>query len=142
MSGCLFSMPMMPVWRSCTNAPDGLGGVDDLESIQRRRQRGQHLRLGHGQIHAAELHQRMAARQQVLGIDVGDRAGGRDVHVAAHQDRADGRSGLKGSGCFSSLTEPTPMTGMIPASANCGANIFTASSVKPLKTSGVSIGFR
>jgi len=25
-----------------------LGGVDDLEGVQRRRQRGQHLRLVHG----------------------------------------------------------------------------------------------
>ena len=34
------------------------------------------------------------------------------------------------------------MTGTIPLEANCGANNLTASSLKPLNTSGVSIGFK
>ncbi len=72
-----------------------LGGVHDLESVQRRRQSGQHFRLGHRQIHHAELQQRMAAGQQVLRVHVGDGAGGGDVHVAAHQNRADGRARLQ-----------------------------------------------
>ncbi len=50
--------------------------------------------------------------------------------------------GSSGSGCFASLTEPTPITGTIPAEANCGAKRCTLSSENPLKTSGVSIGFR
>src|SRR6185312_15075109 len=50
--------------------------------------------------------------------------------------------GSSGSGCRASLTEPTPITGTIPAEANCGANCLTASSENPLKTSGVSIGFK
>ena len=57
-----------------------LGGVDDLEGVERRGQRGQHLRLVHGQIDGAELQQRMSAGQQALRIDIGDGAGGGDVH--------------------------------------------------------------
>src|SRR3954452_10130797 len=49
--------------------------------------------------------------------------------------------GSSGSGCLGALTEPAPMTGTIPAAANCGANCRTASSEKPLKTSGASMGF-
>src|SRR3974390_2856711 len=48
--------------------------------------------------------------------------------------------GTSGSGCLSFVTEPAPITGTIPAAANCGANNFTASSLQPLNTSGVSIG--
>ena len=47
-----------------------------------------------------------------------------------------------GSGCLSSLTEPAPITGTIPAAANCGANWRTASSENPLNTRGESMGFR
>ena len=50
--------------------------------------------------------------------------------------------GSSGSGCLVSLTEPMPITGTMPAAANCGANCFTVSSLKPLNTIGVSIGFR
>ncbi len=68
----------------------GFCSIYDLKSIQRRGKRGQHLRLGHGQVHHPELHQRMAASQQVSGVNVGNGAGGGNVHVAAHQYGADG----------------------------------------------------
>src|SRR6185312_10740061 len=38
----------------------------------------------------------MSAGQQSLRIDVGDRAGGGNIHVSAHQHRADGRAWLNG----------------------------------------------
>ena len=76
----------------------GLGGVHDFESVQRRRQRGDDVGLGHRHVDLAKLHERMPAGEQVLGIDVGDRAGRRDIHVSAHQNRAHGRSGLDGLG--------------------------------------------
>ena len=67
---------------------DRLGGIHDLESVQRRGHRGQHLGLGHWQIDHAELHQRMAARQQMCGIHVGDGTGRGNIHVTPHQNSA------------------------------------------------------
>ena len=71
-----------------------LGSVNDLEGIRGRRQCGQHLRLVHGQIYAAKLHERMTASQQTLGIHVGDSAGGCNVEVTPHQDGAHRRARL------------------------------------------------
>ena len=48
--------------------------------------------------------------------------------------------GSSGSGCLSLSTEPAPMTGTTPAEANSLANIRMVSSLKPVKTSGVSMG--
>ncbi len=73
---------------------DLFGGVNDLEGVQRRRHRGQHARLGHGNINGAKLQYRMSAGEKAFGIDVGHGAGRGDVHVAAHQDHADRRPGL------------------------------------------------
>ena len=67
-----------------------LGGVDNLESIQRRRQRGQHLRLIHRQVNRSKLKQRMPAGKQALRINIGNRASSFDIHVAAHQHGANG----------------------------------------------------
>ena len=64
---------------------DGLAGVDDLDGLERRGQRGHDLRLGHGKGNGAGLQDRVPARQQLFRIDVGHRAGGRQFHVAAHQ---------------------------------------------------------
>src|ERR1700756_4751136 len=50
--------------------------------------------------------------------------------------------GRSGSGCFSLLEAPTPITGVIPAAARLGANCFNADSLNPLKTKGASIGCR
>ena len=50
--------------------------------------------------------------------------------------------GASGSGCFSLLDEPTPITGVIPAAAKFGANCLIAASLNPLKTNGASIGWR
>ena len=65
-----------------------LGGVDDLEGVQRRSQRGHHLGFGHGQVHQAKLQQWMPAGQYTLGIDIGHGAGRGHVHVAFDQNRA------------------------------------------------------
>ena len=46
------------------------------------------------------MQQRMSAGQQALRIDVSDRAGGGDIHVAAHKHRADGGTGLEWLGLF------------------------------------------
>ena len=78
---------MMPVWRSCTKTPAGSVVLTILKALQRRRQRGQHVGLGHGQVDLAKLQQRMAAGEQALGIDVGDGAGGGNIHVATDQQR-------------------------------------------------------
>ena len=83
----------------------------------------------------------MSAGQQVRFIDIGDGAGAGDVHVAAHQQRADGGARLDRLGLLSLLTEPAPITGMIPAEAKSLANSRMVSSRKPEKTSGVSMGF-
>src|SRR5262245_14884406 len=40
----------------------------------------------------------MSAGQQALGIEIGDRAGGSDVHVAANENRANGGARFKGLG--------------------------------------------
>ncbi len=69
---------------------DSFRGVHDLERIQRRRQSGQHCGLGHGQVNHAVLQQGMAAGQQTIGVGVGNRAGGRDIHVTAYQHCAYG----------------------------------------------------
>src|SRR5581483_3476327 len=50
--------------------------------------------------------------------------------------------GTKGSGCFSLLAEPTPITGVIPALAKSGANCLRADALNPSKTKGASIGWR
>ena len=79
---------------------DGFGGIYDFESVQWRRQRGQNLRFGHGQIHHSELKQRMSAGQQVLRVHVGHSAGSRNVHVATHQDCTDSRAWFQNFGLF------------------------------------------
>ena len=91
---CLAELTQNSVVAVLHERADGLGGIHDLERVQRRGQRGQHLSLGHGQIHHAELHQGMAASQQMRGVHVGDGAGGGNIHVAAHQDGADCRARL------------------------------------------------
>ena len=68
------------------------GSVDDLEGVQRRGQSSQHLGLIHGQIDGTELQQWMSAGEQFLRIDISHRAGGFNVHITAHQNRADGGS--------------------------------------------------
>ena len=72
-----------------------LRGIDNLESIEGRGQRGQDLGLIHGQVDRTKLQQRMSASQQPLGIDIGHAAGGGNVHIAANQDRAHSRARLK-----------------------------------------------
>ena len=74
---------------------DRLGGVDDLEGVLRRSQRGQHRRLGHRHIDVARLQQRMSAGQQMRVVEIGDGASSGDVHVAAHQNCADRRARLQ-----------------------------------------------
>src|SRR6476660_1248639 len=44
--------------------------------------------------------------------------------------------GSRGSGCFSLLAEPTPITGTIPAVAKLEANCLSASSEKPRGEAG------
>ena len=50
--------------------------------------------------------------------------------------------GTSGSGCLSLLTEPAPITGTTPAEAKSLPNMLSVSVLNPVKTSGVSIGFR
>ncbi len=64
---------------------DGGAGIDDLEGVQGRGQRRDHLGGGHGQRDRAGLQQRMPAGQQLLAIHVSHRASGGDLNVAAHQ---------------------------------------------------------
>ena len=79
--------------RSSVNAPMVVAGVDDLEGVQRRGQRGHYFGRGHGQGDGAGLQDWMAAGKKLFGVDVGDGAGGSDLQVAAHQLRADRRTG-------------------------------------------------
>ena len=93
----------VPVLDEC---PNGLSGVDDLEGVERRGQSRHHVGLGHGHLHHAVLGDGMAAGQQVLFIHVGDGAGGRSVHVSAHQHCAYYRSGNNGLRLFHSARPP------------------------------------
>ena len=74
---------------------DGFGGVHDFECVQWRSQRGHDLGLGHWKIDRSELHQRVTAGQEVGRIHVGHGASGGDIHIATHQDGADGRTRFK-----------------------------------------------
>ena len=69
---------------------DLVGGVDDLIRVVRRSQGCDHAGFGHRHVDHAVLGQRMSAGEQALWIDVGDRAGSRDVEIAAYQHRAHG----------------------------------------------------
>ena len=75
---------------------DGGAGVDDLEGVERRGQRGDHVGRGHGKGDGSGLENGMAAGKQLFGIDVGNGAGGGDFEVAADQVRADGGAGQHG----------------------------------------------
>ncbi len=72
---------------------DGFAGIDDLDGLERRGQRGDDLRLRHGKGDGAGLQDRVPARQQLLRVDIGHRAGGRQFHVAPHQLDTDRGSG-------------------------------------------------
>ncbi len=63
---------------------DFFGGVHDLERVQGRGQRGDDLRLGHGNGKGAGLGDGVAAGQQLMLIHIGCGAGGSDLHVAPH----------------------------------------------------------
>src|SRR5262249_22723172 len=74
---------------------NGLSGVNNLECVERRRQRGDDISLGHGHVHHAVLQQRMAAGQKMILVHVSDGAGGRGVHVSTDEHSTYGRAGLK-----------------------------------------------
>ena len=63
----------------------GLARIHNLEGVQRRSHRGHHIRRGHGQRYRPRLQNRVSAGQQLLRVNVGHRAGGRNLQVAAHQ---------------------------------------------------------
>ena len=79
---------------------DGLRGVDDLEGVERTRQRGEDGGLRHGDIDRAILVDGVAAGEQAGGVDVGDRTGGCRGDVAADEDGGDSASGDKGLGLW------------------------------------------
>ncbi len=68
-------------------------GVDDLECVQGRSERGDHIGGGHGQRDRAGLKNRVAAGEQLFGIHVGDGAGGGNFNVAANELHADRGAG-------------------------------------------------
>ena len=72
-----------------------LGGIHNFESIQRRRQRSQHLRLGHGQSNLTKLQKRMTACEQMIRIHVGHGAGSGDIHITTGEDGADSGAGFQ-----------------------------------------------
>ena len=85
----------------------------------------------------------MSAGQQALRIDVGDGAGGSDIHVAANEDRADGRARLERLRLLHVADGADAHDRNDSGCANCGANMPDGLfAEKPLKTSGVSMGFR
>ncbi len=99
-SGFLPNSPKNAVVAVLHEGAHGFGSIHDFEGVERRRQSGEHVGFGHGQVDHAELHQRMAASQQVLRVHVGDGASGGNVHVAMHQDGAHRRAGLHGLRLF------------------------------------------
>lgn len=78
---------------------DGGAGVDDLEGIERRGERGDHVGRGHGNGDGSGLEDGMAAGKQLFGIDVGNGAGGGDLEIALDKEQADGGSGKHGCCC-------------------------------------------
>ena len=88
---------------------DDHAGIDDLEGVQRRGQRGHHIGGGHRQRHRARAKNRMSAGQQLLGVDLGDGAGGGDFQIAANELHADSGSGLERAGA-----RPRPRTPIGP----------------------------
>ena len=89
-----------------------------------------------------ELQQGMAAGQQMLSVHVGDGAGGGNIHIAAHQNGAHGRAGLQRFRLFGVADRARAHHGDDSSGSELGAKSCMASSENPLKTSGVSMGFR
>src|SRR5512146_2464741 len=75
---------------------DLFGGGRNFEGVGWRGQRREYRRFCHRHIDIAEVHQRVAAREKMGGVHVGDGASGSNVHVAADEDSADRRTGLDG----------------------------------------------
>ena len=67
-------------------------GIHNLEGVERGSQGSYHIGCSHGQRNIAGLQNGMATRQQLLRINVGDRAGGRNLDIAANQLGADSRA--------------------------------------------------
>ena len=68
-------------------------GVDDLEGVERRSERGDDIGGGHGQRDRPGAEDRMAAGEKLFGVDIGDGAGGGNFEVAANELHADGGAG-------------------------------------------------
>ncbi len=75
---------------------DGLGGVDDLEGIQRGSQGRHDIRLGHGNGDIAVAGDGMPAGQYLVRIDVGHGAGGGDLQITPNQQGAHSRTRQEG----------------------------------------------
>ena len=95
MCACAPRTPRMADSRSCGKCADGDAGVDDLEGVQGRGESGDDVGRGHGQRNRPGAKNGMTAGEQLLGVDVGDGAGGGDLKIAANQLHADGGTGLE-----------------------------------------------
>src|SRR5271170_7263537 len=68
--------------------PHRLRRINNLERVQRRRQRSQHLRLRHRHLHRPILGNRIPASQKPLRVDIRHRTSPRHREIPPHQHRA------------------------------------------------------
>ena len=76
-----------------SESADGIAGVDDLECVERRGEGVNNLSGGHRQGDRAGLKNGMTSCKKLFGVDVGDRAGGRNFKIATDKLGADSRPG-------------------------------------------------
>ena len=77
----------------------------------------------------------------MVGVHVGDRAGGGDAHVAADQGGADGGTGLDRFRLLAVAEGAYAHDRHDPSGGELRRETLERSWLKPLKTSGVAIGF-
>ena len=68
---------------------DDLAGARDLRRAQQARQHDVHVGARHRELRRAQAIERMTERVDAIAVDLGDRAGGAELQVAAHQRDAD-----------------------------------------------------
>ena len=115
---------------------DGLGGVHDLEGIQRRGQRSHDIRLGHGDGNIAVAGDGVPAGQHLVRVNVGHGTGGGDLQIAPDQQGAHRRPGEQRRcriryAMPSEALPPRPATGVSPMTETCSWKNLTASGLKP-----------
>ena len=79
----------MVVARSCCTVPMTSPVLAIFIELTQARQHGEHVRARHRELRRAQTVERMAERVDAVAVDVGDRAGGAELQVAAHERDAD-----------------------------------------------------